>query len=57
MFMIIMRTILNAALKLNFSFFSFPTDKNPRETRLLENRIKEHHKVLKPKCGSLGKNT
>lgn len=57
MFMIIMRAILNESLKLNFSFFSFPTDKNPRETRHLENGIKEHHKVLKPKCGSLGKTT
>lgn len=57
MYMIIMTSILNESLKLNLSFFSFPVDKNPREMRLLENGIKEHHKVIKPKRGSLGKNT
>lgn len=57
MYMIIMTSILDESLKLNLPFFSFPIDKNPREMRLLENGIKEHHKVIKPKRGSLGKNT
>lgn len=32
-------------------------NKNHNETRLSGNGIKEHYKIRKPKCTSLGKNT